>query len=150
MNIVISNENDLPLYQQIATQVKKNILTKKISTGDTLPSIRMLANNLQISQITIRRAYEELEREGYVISKVGQGTFVNLQNNELLYEKGVQMVQAKLSDALSVASSIEMSHEEVLKLLRSIISNIWKYILNKKIHGGRLWELQYVMTKNIF
>lgn len=88
----------------------------ELAEGDILPSIRTLASELQISSITTKRAYEELEREGYIISQVGRGSFVNAQNKELLREKRIKIVEEKLFEAIKSAKLIEMPREELLEL----------------------------------
>lgn len=88
----------------------------ELTEGDLLPSIRTLAAELQISSITTKRAYEELEREGYIISQVGRGSFVNAQNKEILREKRMKIVEEKLFEAIEAARLIEMSREELMEL----------------------------------
>lgn len=116
MDIIISNQSDVPIYQQIVVQIKNLIMNGELSEGDSLPSIRTLATELQISSITTKRAYEELEREGYIVSQVGRGSFVNAQNKELLREKRVKLVEEKLSEAIVAAKLIEMPREELMQL----------------------------------
>lgn len=84
MKILISNTSDSPLYQQIKDQIKNAILKEELTEGDALPSIRVFANDLKVSVLTIRRVYEELEQEGFVTSQVGIGTFISAGNLELL------------------------------------------------------------------
>lgn len=117
LDIIISNQSDVPIYQQIVTQIKNLIMNGELSEGQPLPSIRTLAIELQISSITTKRAYEELEREGYIVSQVGRGSFVNAQNKELLHEKRVKLVEEKLYEAITAAKLIEMPHEEFLQLI---------------------------------
>lgn len=88
-----------------------------LTEGTSLPSIRALAAGLQISSITTKRAYEELEREGYIISQVGRGSFVNAQNKELLREKRIKLVEEKLAEAIAAARLIEMPREELTQLI---------------------------------
>lgn len=116
LDIIISNHSDVPIYQQIVVQIKNLIMNGELSEGDSLPSIRTLAVELQISSITTKRAYEELEREGYIVSQVGRGSFVNAQNKELLREKRVKLVEEKLSEAIIAAKRIEMPRDELLQL----------------------------------
>lgn len=116
MDIIISNKSELPIYQQIVQQIKNAIMNGDVSEGDSLPSIRALAMQLQISSITTKRAYEELEREGYIVSQVGRGSFVNAQNKELLREKRVKIVEEKLVQAIDAAKRMDMSREELMQL----------------------------------
>lgn len=106
----------MPIYQQIVTQIKNLIMGGELAEGDPLPSIRTLAVELQISSITTKRAYEELEREGYIVSQVGRGSFVNAQNKELLREKRVKIVEEKLAEAIAAAKIIEMPRDELMQL----------------------------------
>lgn len=106
----------MPIYQQIVQQIKNSIMSGEVSEGDALPSIRALAMQLQISSITTKRAYEELEREGYIISQVGRGSFVNAQNKELLHEKRVKIVEEKLAEVIDAAKRMDMPREELMQL----------------------------------
>ena len=104
LNIVISNSSGKPIYEQITNQVKAAILSGELSPGDALPSMRLLAKELRISVITTKRAYEELEREGFVETVVGKGSFVARQNRELLREARLREVEARLEQAVEAAS----------------------------------------------
>lgn len=117
LDIVISNHSDTPIYQQIVIQIKNLIMGGDLAEGDPLPSIRTLALELRISSITTKRAYEELEREGYIISQVGRGSFVNAQNKDLLREKRLQIVEEKLAEAVDAAKLIQMPYSELSELL---------------------------------
>ena len=103
LNIVISNSSGKPIYEQITNQVKAAILSGELSPGDALPSMRLLAKELRISVITTKRAYEELEREGFVETVVGKGSFVARQNRELLREARLREVEARLEQAVEAA-----------------------------------------------
>jgi GntR family transcriptional regulator len=117
LDIVLSNQSDVPIYQQITRQIKNLIMSGELAEGAPLPSIRMLAMELQISSITTKRAYEELEREGYIYSQVGRGSFVNAQNKALLHEKRMKIVEEKLAEAVAAAHMIELSAAELHDLL---------------------------------
>lgn len=117
MDIIISNQSDVPIYQQIVVQIKNLIMNGDLAEGDPLPSIRTLAVELQISSITTKRAYEELEREGYIVSQVGRGSFVNAQNKELMREKRIKIVEEKLVEAIAAAKMIEMPQDELIQLM---------------------------------
>ena len=103
MRIVLSNASPDPIYEQIARQIRTQILSGELSEGDLLPSIRALARDLQISVITTKRAYEELEREGLLNTVGGKGTFVAAQNTEFLREKKMKAVEEKLAEAVDQA-----------------------------------------------
>ncbi|OUO75235.1 GntR family transcriptional regulator [Blautia sp. An249] len=113
MNIIISNTSDRPLYQQIKDQIKDAILKNELVEGDPLPSIRSFANDLQVSVLTIRRVYEELEQEGFVVSQVGIGTFVSASNIELLRDTKRRLVEQKMQDMLQTAKSLNISKDEL-------------------------------------
>ena len=113
MNIIISNTSDRPLYQQIKVQIKDAILKNELVEGDPLPSIRSFANDLQVSVLTIRRVYEELEQEGFVVSQVGIGTFVSASNIELLRDTKRRLVEQKMQDMLQTAKSLNISKDEL-------------------------------------
>ena len=113
MKILISNTSDCPLYQQIKDQIKDAVFRGELSEGDLLPSIRSFANDLKVSVLTIRRVYEELEREGFVTSQVGIGTFVSAGNLELLRESKRRLVEQKMQDMIQTAKMLNISKEEL-------------------------------------
>lgn len=113
MKILISNTSDKPLYQQIKDQIKDAILKEELKQGDLLPSIRAFANDLKVSVLTIRRVYEELEQEGFVISQVGIGTSVSASNLELLRDSKRRFVEEKMIDMIQTAKTLKISKEEL-------------------------------------
>lgn len=113
MKIVISNTSENPLYQQIKDQIKDAILREELVEGDALPSIRSFANDLKVSVLTIRRVYDELEKEGFITSQVGIGTFVSTSNIELLRESKRRLVEEKMLDMIQTAKSLNISKEEL-------------------------------------
>ena len=113
MKIVISNTSENPLYQQIKDQIKDAILREELVEGDALPSIRSFANDLKVSVLTIRRVYDELEKEGFITSQVGIGTFVSTSNIELLRESKRRLVEKKMLDMIPTAKSLNISKEEL-------------------------------------
>ncbi|WP_088227152.1 GntR family transcriptional regulator [Desulfosporosinus sp. FKB] len=116
MNIIISNSSPEPIYQQIVNQLKRLILNGELSEAEALPSIRSLAKELQISVITSKRAYEDLERDGYIETVPGKGSFVAAQNKELLREKRLRVVEEKVSEAIAVAKIAGLSQQELLEM----------------------------------
>lgn len=118
MNIIISNSADTPIYDQIAEQIKSHIINGDLKDGEALPSIRNLAKELHISVITTKRAYEELEREGYIVSIPGKGSFVSAQNKELLKEARIRIVEDKLLEAVTAAKTIDISLDELQEMLK--------------------------------
>ena len=113
MKIIISNTSDIPLYQQIKDQIKDAILKNELVEGDPLPSIRSFAIDLHVSVLTIRRVYEELEQEGFVVSQVGIGTFVSASNAELLRDTKRRLVEQKMQDMIQTAKSLNISKDEL-------------------------------------
>ncbi len=103
MDILISNSGDTPIYEQIVTQVKGLILNGTLREGDMLPSMRLLAKELRISVITTKRAYEELEREGFIASVTGKGSFITRRNTELIREQQLKVVEGHLAKAIAAA-----------------------------------------------
>jgi GntR family transcriptional regulator len=113
MKILLSNASPNPIYDQILRQVRAQILSGELKEGEPLPSIRKLALSLQISVITTKRAYDELEREGLIDTVGGKGTFVASPNPEFLREKRVRDVEEKLSGALDAARASGLTHDEL-------------------------------------
>jgi len=118
MRIIISNSSDEPIYEQITKQIKEQILKGGLKEGDLLPSIRGLARDLQISVITTKRAYEELEREGFIETVQGKGSFVAGQNRELIKEKKLNIIEEKLSKVVEESKALGISFDEILELLK--------------------------------
>jgi GntR family transcriptional regulator len=117
MNIIISNSSQDPIYQQIVIQIKTAIMNDVLTQGDALPSIRNLAKELRISVITTKRAYEELEREGFIETVPGKGSYVSGQNKELIREKRLTVIQEKLTEVVAESKFINLSLEELQSMV---------------------------------
>lgn len=117
MNIIISNSCGQPIYEQIVNQIKHMIISGELKEGDALPSMRLLAKELRISVITTKRAYEELEREGFTVSYTGKGSFVAGQNMELIKEQKYKEVEDYLLKALEAAKRCGLSAAELCEML---------------------------------
>jgi len=117
MKIIIRNSSADPIYQQILDQLKAQIMAGEITAGQLLPSIRNLAQDLKISVITVKRTYEELEKEGFITTVVGKGTFVSAQNNEFMKEKKMRAVEEKLQEAVKEAKMLNISLPEITEML---------------------------------
>ena len=117
MHIVISNQSGKPIYEQITEQIKGLIISGQLGEGDPLPSMRMLAKELRISVITTKRAYEELEREGFLYSIPGKGSFVAGKNTEFLKEEQLRQVEEHLQEAVRAAQLCGMEKQELLETL---------------------------------
>ncbi|HBN82889.1 MAG TPA: GntR family transcriptional regulator [Clostridiales bacterium] len=118
MNIIISNTSELPIYEQITGQIKDLIIKGELMEAELLPSIRNLAKELQISVITTKRAYEELEKDGFIVSVPGKGSYVAAQNKELLKESRIRIVEEKLEEAVNAAKSIDLSQDELIEMMK--------------------------------
>ena len=103
MEIIISNTGGRPIYEQITSQIKSKIMSGELREGDALPSMRLLAKELRISVITTKRAYEDLERDGFIVTVVGKGSFVAAQNAELVREEHLRAAEEHLQAAVSLA-----------------------------------------------
>lgn len=118
MQIIISNSSKEPIYEQITNQIKASILTSELQEGAALPSIRQLAKDLKISVITTKRAYEELEKAGFIYSIVGKGSFVAEQNLEVMREKKLKVIEEQLSAVITNSREIGLPLNELQQLLK--------------------------------
>jgi GntR family transcriptional regulator len=118
MKIILSNSSDKPIYEQIVEQIRSQILYGELSEGTQLPSIRKLAQELRISVITTKRAYEELEREKLIETVAGKGSFVASQNKELMREKKLAEIENKLSEAIKDSKLLNMTLDDLIEILR--------------------------------
>jgi GntR family transcriptional regulator len=118
MKIIIANSSPDPIYEQIARQIKAQIISGELLEGQSLPSIRRLAQDLQISVITTKRAYDEIEREGFINTVGGKGSFVAVQNPELLREKKMKIVEEKLAQAVSEARVMGIGLDQLVEMLQ--------------------------------
>ncbi len=124
MKILISNTSDSPLYQQIKEQLIDGILKGDLTEGEALPSIRAFANDLKVSVLTIRRVYDELEKEGFVTSQVGIGTFVSAGNAELLRDSRRRLVEQKMQDMLVTAKSLGITKNELTEMMDILFEEV--------------------------
>lgn len=118
MDIVISNSSGKPIYEQITTQIKNIIMNGTLPEGASLPSMRLLAKDLRISVITTKRAYSDLERDGFIETVTGKGSFVASKNVEFIRETNLRIVEEHLQKAVDVARSSDISHEELRDILK--------------------------------
>ena len=117
MDIILHNTGDKPIYEQIADQIKEQIMTGALAAGDALPSMRLLAKELRISVITTKRAYEELERDGYINTVAGKGCFVAEQNLELAKENSLREIEEHLQTALELGRQCGLTAEDLRSML---------------------------------
>lgn len=120
MDIIISNSSGEPIYEQIVSQIKSQIMSGTLKAGDALPSMRNLAAALRISVITTKRAYEELEKQGFIESYTGKGSFVKAQNAQLLREENLREAEQLLCEAVEKAKLSSISLEELIQILKII------------------------------
>jgi GntR family transcriptional regulator len=118
MHIVLSNASDEPIYAQIVRQIRSAILNGELAPGQSLPSIRQLAKDLQISVITTKRAYEELEKERLIDSVVGKGSFVSGASPQFIREQRLRLLENKLIEAVQESKSLQMPLEELIAHIR--------------------------------
>lgn len=117
MNIIISNSSDKPIYEQISSQIKNLIINGTLTEGEALPSMRLLAKELRISVITTKRAYEELELDGFIETVVGKGSFVARKNIEIIKEEKLRQVEEFIQKAVDTAKEVGISIDELREIL---------------------------------
>ncbi|MGC4377508.1 GntR family transcriptional regulator [Fictibacillus sp. Mic-4] len=120
MNIIISNSSDEPIYLQIVNQLKEQIVKGELTESQSLPSIRKLAKELNISVITTKRAYDELEKEGFIVTVAGKGSYVASINKELFRETKLKIIEEKLTEAIHTAKLVGLTLEELQEMLNII------------------------------
>lgn len=118
MKIVISNSSKEPIYEQIKRQIKESIVRGDLKEHELLPSIRQLAKDLQISVITTKRAYDDLEQEGFIVSVVGKGSYVAGQNREFLREMRLRWIEERLAEVVAESRSLGVTLPELMEMLR--------------------------------
>ena len=117
----ILQSSGIPIYQQIADQLREDIVQGRLKAGEELPSIRGLAKELKISVITTMKAYEQLQSEGYVTAMQGKGFYVKAQDTDMIREQNVRKVEAALANAITAAGYAGMQEEELIDTLRMLI-----------------------------
>lgn len=120
MKIIISNSSSIPIYEQIKNQIINQIISDELKEGDSIPSIRSLANDIKISVMTIKKAYDELESEGYIYSVQGKGTFVAPKNTELAKERANKEIEEHISKIIDISNKFNITKKEILDLFEFI------------------------------
>jgi GntR family transcriptional regulator len=120
LNLIISNSSGQPIYEQICSQIKALILSGELNEGDALPSMRLLARELRISVITTKRAYEELEREGFITSVPGKGSYVARKNIDFIREEYLRKIEAMMQEMAEMAAGCGLSLEDLQQMLALI------------------------------
>ena len=124
MDIIISNSNGKPIYEQITSQIKSLIMNGELKEGDALPSMRLLAKELHISVITTKRAYEAQERDGFISTVVGKGSFVAGSNHEILKEEQFRLVEEYLQKAVDIARGSGITMEEMADIIQMLYEEV--------------------------
>mgnify|MGYP004447832191 CR=1 FL=1 len=117
VKILISNSSKLPIYEQIVNSIKEAIVQGELAPNEKLPSIRSLAKDLNISVITTKRAYEELENQGFIETVGGKGCYVSFFNKELVYEEKLKEIEEKLQEVLAIARSIKLDKSDIQSMI---------------------------------
>ena len=120
MNIIISNNSSIPIYEQIKNAIKQEILKDELNNEDMLPSVRKLANELNISFLTVKRAYDDLEKEGYIKTVQGKGSFVAPKNLEIIKEEKLKQIQDYIQKIYDISKISNISEQEVIELFKII------------------------------
>jgi transcriptional regulator, GntR family len=121
MNIQINNSSDAPIYLQIKNQIKTQIISGDLKVGEQLPSIRFLAKELRVSMLTAKRAFDELELDGFINSVQGKGNFVAAQNKELIREKYLKKIEEKLQEIVEFSEIARITNDELVQMLKSYV-----------------------------
>ena len=118
MNIIISNNRDKPIYEQIVSQIKNMIMSEELLAGDSLPSMRSLAKSIHVSVITVQRAYEELQRDVFIETEIGRGTYVLARNKEFYKEQQQKRIEKYMQLAIEAAKENAMPLEKLIDILK--------------------------------
>ncbi len=121
MELILRNTSGQPIYEQIYAQIKAQILSGALAPGDALPSIRGLAKDLRISVITTKRAYDELETDGFLVTVAGKGSFVAEKNTELIREEHYRQIEEHLQSAAALGAGCGLSSAELLEMFRILL-----------------------------
>ncbi len=120
MELLIDNKSGIPIYSQIYTQIKSQIIGGELREDDPLPSIRNLAKDLRISVITTKRAYDELEREGFIYTVAAKGCFVAPKNIELLREENLKRIEEHIEEILKLATGCSLTKDDIVEMIQLI------------------------------
>lgn len=128
MKIIISNDSGIPIYEQIKNQIKAQIVSGDLKEDEALPGMRTLASDLKVSVITTKRAYNDLEQEGYTYSMPGKGSFVKKLNEEVVRENALAEIEKYFYDAMTVAKTAGIGIDELQEILKTLdeVGELWK------------------------
>ena len=124
MNIFIDNKSGAPIYDQIYSQIKSQIISGVLKEDEALPSIRTLAKDLRISVVTTKRAYDELEKEGFIYTVAAKGCFVAPKNLELLREESLRQIEGHIEEILKLAAGLNLTTDDIIKMLQTLLEDI--------------------------
>ena len=127
MRIIINNNSMIPIYEQVVSQIKSNIINGELKEGDILPSVRALSSELKISALTVKKAYDYLETEGFVTTVHGKGTFVNATDRQLAYEARRKAVEDDLYKAIQQGYSAGLSKEEIKEIIDILMEDEYDF-----------------------
>lgn len=123
MHIIINNSSMVPVYEQLMAQIKQEIIDGRLTEGEALPSVRSFSNELKISALTIKKAYDKLEEEGFVVTVHGKGTYVAAMDRQLAVEARKKAVEDDFSMVVSKAKSVGLTADEIREILEIILSD---------------------------
>ena len=123
MNIIVTSASPTPLYEQIEQQIKNMILSGELTQGAAMPSIRLLAKELRVSIITVKRAYDDLARDGFIVTVPAKGTFVSTQNQDFIREENLRRIEKLLSDAAALGRENGLSLNELKATLEVVYAD---------------------------
>ncbi len=118
MDLIISNNSEIPIYEQIKTKIKNAINLNELKETDVLPSVRNLAKDLRISVLTVKKAYDELEDEGYIKTVQGKGSYVIPRNKELAREEQIKIIENHINEIIKIAKVNDITQKEVIDLFK--------------------------------
>ena len=116
MNLIISNNSEIPIYEQIKREIKSAINTNELKSAEALPSVRNLAKDLRISVLTVKKAYDELESEGYIKTVQGKGSFVISRNQDLIKEEQIKIIEEHLEEIIKIAKLTDIEKKDIIEL----------------------------------
>lgn len=118
MEIIISSNTSKPIYEQITSQIKAMVMSGELQTGAPVPSMRSLAKSLHVSVITVQKAYEDLQRDGFIETVVGRGSFISAQNRDFIQEEQQRLAEGHLQEAAEIGRTCGISFEKLAELLK--------------------------------
>lgn len=123
MEIIISNSSARPIYEQITSQIKSQIMAGELAAGEQLPSIRVLANSLRVSAITTKRAYADLEAQGFIETVQGKGSFIAGGNAELIREEHLRQIEGFLTKAIDAGRLLGITNRELIEMMQTLMES---------------------------